>query len=409
MLSLFVAVLASAGAEAQGAKTLGVSPYLHDVDALVTYCTLIPRAPPKAMSRKLILRNFQSPGDIVMLTAAVRDLHRCHPGRFLTDVRTSCPDVWLNNPWLTCIADDDPEAETVDCQYPLIHRSNSTPCHALEGFADFLSDRLGVPIQTTEFRGDIHICNEEKGWFSNVEGVFGRCTPFWLLVSGGKLDYTIKWWDSARYQEVIDHFRGRIEFVQVGEAEHHHPPLRGVVDLRGQTDLRALIRLTYFAQGVLSPVSLLMHLAAAVETPPDAPKSRPCVVVAGGREPPHYEAYPHHQFIHTVGALPCCEQGGCWRSRTLPIGDGDEKDRSDALCLDVVGQLPRCMHLIGADEVIRRIEIYFDGGVLRYLHPPEASAHQRADRRARAERPEKGLAYDEREKKRFADLGGPAL
>jgi hypothetical protein len=26
--------------------------------------------------RKLILKNFQSPGDIVMLTAAVRDLHR---------------------------------------------------------------------------------------------------------------------------------------------------------------------------------------------------------------------------------------------------------------------------------------------------------------------------------------------
>ena len=29
---------------------------------------------------KLILRNFQSPGDIVMLTAAVRDLHRAYPG-----------------------------------------------------------------------------------------------------------------------------------------------------------------------------------------------------------------------------------------------------------------------------------------------------------------------------------------
>ena len=41
--------------------------------------------------RKLILRNFQSPGDIVMLTAAVRDLHRAHPGEFLTDVRTSFP------------------------------------------------------------------------------------------------------------------------------------------------------------------------------------------------------------------------------------------------------------------------------------------------------------------------------
>jgi hypothetical protein len=43
--------------------------------------------------RRLILRNFQSPGDIVMLTAAVRDLHRAHPGELLADVRTSCPDL----------------------------------------------------------------------------------------------------------------------------------------------------------------------------------------------------------------------------------------------------------------------------------------------------------------------------
>ena len=33
---------------------------------------------------------------------------------------------------------------------------------------------------------------------------------------------------------------------------------------------------------------------------------RPCVVVAGGREPAHWEAYPDHQFIHNNGALRCC-------------------------------------------------------------------------------------------------------
>lgn len=43
--------------------------------------------------RKLILRNFQSPGDIVMLTAAVRDLHRTYPGEFITDVRTPFPGL----------------------------------------------------------------------------------------------------------------------------------------------------------------------------------------------------------------------------------------------------------------------------------------------------------------------------
>lgn len=74
--------------------------------------------------RKFIFTNHQSPGDIVMLTAAVRDLHATFPGDFLTDVRTSCPDLWLHNPHLTPLTEDDPEAEVLPCHYPLIHQSN---------------------------------------------------------------------------------------------------------------------------------------------------------------------------------------------------------------------------------------------------------------------------------------------
>ena len=49
------------------------------------------------------------------------------------------------------------------------------------------------------------------------------------LFSGGKRDFTIKWWDRQRYQQVVDHFRDRIQFVQVGDASHYHPPLDGVI------------------------------------------------------------------------------------------------------------------------------------------------------------------------------------
>ena len=301
--------------------------------------------------RKMILRNFQSPGDLVMLTAAVRDLHRAHPGEFLTDVRTSCPALWENNPYLTPLSDEDPDAEIVECHYPLINRSNTTPCHFLHAFPSYLNEVLGLRIRVTEYKGDVHLTEAEKS------GDFG---DFWLLASGGKYDYTIKWWDHNRYQQVVDHFRGRIQFVQVGERGHHQPPLDGVIDLRGETNLRQLVRLMHHAQGAISAVSLLMHLAAAVETPSWRLKHRPCVVIAGGREPPHFTAYPHHQYIHAVGALACCDNGGCWKSRTLPLGDGDSKD--EELCVDVVGTLPRCMDMIGADEVIRRIELYYRGG-----------------------------------------------
>ena len=83
--------------------------------------------------RGLILRSFQSPGDILMLTAAVRDLHLCYPGRFHTDVRTSCPDLWESNPYLSPFSEDGDGAVTIDCHYPLIHQS-SAPYHFLHAY-----------------------------------------------------------------------------------------------------------------------------------------------------------------------------------------------------------------------------------------------------------------------------------
>ncbi len=256
--------------------------------------------------------------------------------------------------------------ELVECNYPLIHQSNTLPYHFIHGFIEDLNAKLGLNIRPTAFKGDIHIADEEKEWMASVEAEAEGSRPFWLVTAGGKADFTIKWWSLERYQRVVDHFRDRVEFVQVGEAHHHHhhPPLEAVVDLRGATSLRQLVLLMYQAQGALSSISLLMHLAAAVETKPGMPNNRPCVVVAGGREPPQWTAYPHHQFLHTVGALRCCDDGGCWKSRTVPLGDGDQKDEPHELCVDVVGDLPRCMHMITADEVIRRIEMYYQGGAL---------------------------------------------
>ena len=176
-----------------------------------------------------------------------------------------------------------------------------------------------------------------------------------------------------RFQEVVDHFHGRIQFVQVGTRGDFHPALANVIDLRGRTNLRELIQVIHQAEGVLTPVSLPMHLAAAVATNNSHVKRRPCVVVAGGREPPSWETYPQHQFIHTSGALTCCAEGGCWKARAYPVGDGDEKDKPQNLCTNLSGSLPRCMDLITSDEVIRRISIYYEGGVLAYRHTSRSS------------------------------------
>ena len=322
---------------------------------------------------KLILSNFQAPGDTVMLTAAVRDLHRCYPGLFQTDVRTPYPELWENNPHISEIAYDDPEAREIDCEYPLVRQSNSAPYHFIHGFVRDLNEKLQLNIQLTEFKGDIHLSPQDIEWPRCLQEILPKGERFWIVVSGGKYDFTTKWWDPMRFQDVVDHFHGRIQFVQVGARGDFHPALANVVDLRGRTNLRELIQVIHQAEGVLTTVSLPMHLAAAVGTNSSHIKRRPCVVIAGGREPPSWEAYPQHQFIHNSGALTCCAEGGCWKARAYPIGDGDEKDKPQNLCTNLSGSMPRCMDLITSDDVIRRISTYYEGGVLAYRQAARSS------------------------------------
>ena len=328
----------------------------------------------------LILKCYLSPGDIVMLTAAVRELHLAHPGQYLTDVRTSVPHLWENNPFLTPLDEEDPQVRVIEMHYPLIHQSNFAPYHFIHGYVQFLEQQLGIRIPLTRFKGDIHISDLEKSWMSQVEE-FGIRDNFWIMMAGGKFDFTAKWWNPAWYQRIVDHFRGRILFVQCGEEQHWHPRRNHALNLVGKTDARQFVRLMYHADGVVCPVTFAMHLAAAVETKPGKPLNRACVVIAGGREPVQWEAYPHHQFLSTNGALNCCDNGGCWKSRCQPMGDSDSKDND--LCIyphrvSTELQIPKCMAMITPDDVIRRIELYYEGGALKYQRPTLLD-EQRAD------------------------------
>lgn len=323
--------------------------------------------------QKLILQSYQSPGDIVMLTAAVRDLHVAYPRQFLTDVRTSADSLWDHNPHITHIADSDKSARILPMHYPLIHESNGRPYHFIHGYIQYLEKQLSLRIPVTQFHGSIHLDEVERSPLQEMSGVL-LPDRYWILVAGGKYDFTAKWWNPQSAQKVVDYFTGRLTFVQCGEAGHWHPKLSGAVDLVGKTDLRQLVRLMHHAAGVVCPVTLAMHLAAAVEMPQGRPP-RPCVVIAGGREPPQWEAYPHHQFISTVGMLSCCRDGGCWRSRCQKVGDGDSEDGLN-LCEQPVQvapdlKIPRCLEMIRPEDVIRRIEMYLEGDADR-PHPPLA-------------------------------------
>jgi len=85
---------------------------------------------------------------------------------------------------------------------------------------------------------------------------------------------------------------------------------------------------------------------------------RSCVVIAGGREPAHWEQYPGHQFLHTIGQFDCCAMGGCWKSRTVPLDDGSPLDDPQQLCTSVTtGGMPLCMSSISSADAVRAITV----------------------------------------------------
>jgi len=328
--------------------------------------------------KKIKLKCDLSPGDILMLTSAVRDLKKAYPN-YLIDIDCPVGQIWENNPYIMPLDDDDKEVQVIKCEYPLVNSSNTLPYHFIHGYRLFLEDKLDLRIPTGEFKGDVHLSPEEKGWMSQVAEL-GTDQHFWILMSGGKYDFTAKWWNPLEYQKVVDHFKDKILFAQCGEKDHFHPKLNNVLNLIGETDCRQFLRLIYHSSGVLCPVTFAMHAASAVETKRTASLNRACVVVAGGREPAQWEAYPHHRFLSLNGALDCCDNGGCWKSRTVPLGDDDEKDNS--LCLypkeidykitlpksdnEMNLSIPKCLDMIKAEDVIKAIETYYEGGVLSY-------------------------------------------
>ena len=379
-------------------------------------------------NRKIVFSHRRAVGDALMFTSGVRDFKLLFP-EIEINVENNFSDLWQHNPYLThYIKRGNPGVEFYKVGYPIINNANAANTHFTQGFlfdmiaaADrhkplpirlyelfsaFSNGRVGDPdLNVQELvkyrtkkegglknlpenlqklyenheafcavfgrqRGDLHLSQEERteNMIRNIYGV----EKYWVIAPGGKRDCTCKIWDWRRFQEVINHFKGKIQFVSIGRSDHLLERLDGVIDLTDKynSNLRGLIPLVYHAEGCVSGVSLLMHLAAAV--PPKQKKTRkPCVSIYGGREPVTFTAYNTHQILHTNGALTCCDVGGCWHSRVTPLQKDPDKNRR--LCTHPVERdgrtIPQCMNIITAADVIRAIEIYYEGNIYKSLMP----------------------------------------
>lgn len=254
--------------------------------------------------------------------------------------------------------------EEFKVEYPAVHESGSSGIHFSNAYHLALEDLLGVKFKQHSLLPEVYLSDKEKGWMNQVEQETGYRGKFWLINAGFKhVDYILKDWGYGNWQELVNLLRNKIQFVQVGEdnPEHTHKPLNGVIDMVGKTDLRELIRLTSHSQGAVCHVALQMHLQAAFQ--------KPCVVIAGGREPPRWEKYPNHRYLETNGLLECCAYDGCWLSGHKRFEDGKEENK---ICKNMVGwngdldnQRQRCMAMIEPQQVASEIMGYYWGGMLK--------------------------------------------
>lgn len=323
-------------------------------------------------ARKIILKLLRAVGDTVVFTAVVRDLKRLYGEQVLVDVRTNFPETWYGNPHLTFISEEQEHPEIYDFTH---HAAGITlagrgeKLHFTTWFHRDLTAKSGLQVWPTESKPDLYLTDGEKAQ-PPVEG------RYWVLFAGGKTDATVKHWEYARYQELVDRLRlYGLKFVQTGavhndRVQHIHPPLQGVLNLVGWGGIRELFWQIYHAEGVICPITSGMHIAGAFD--------KPCVVIAGGREEPWWEEYSNgweafgdkaapvkvpHRYLHTLGMLPCCAAKGCWKKKVVPIDD------DQTLCwrpMIKTGHqpLPECMSMISTDAVVGAVLSYYQDGTL---------------------------------------------
>jgi len=300
--------------------------------------------------RKIILRQGQSPGDVLTFTRAVGDLKESYP-KYLIDIRSPAMEIWENSPRLTPLKENDPDVEIFTIGYDEINQSGWNGLHFSDAFRHDLEKQLKVPIKKTGIRPELWISDKEKSWYNLPHCEWNWDGPYWVGNFGRKQDNELKQYH--RWQEVVDlfneYFKGKVKIVQVGHSSHIHPKLKGVLNAIGKTEsLRQLIRLIYWAKGTIGPISLQMVISQAFE--------QAAVVVAGSKEGPRWHRNNWIRYITNVGALPCAIADGCWK--------GGEKGTCQVLVDTNKGKVPKCFEMIKPYQIVDAIKSYYEGGRL---------------------------------------------
>lgn len=333
-----------------------------------------PTPPTRTKVTDVTFISVQAPGDALMLTAVIRDMKKFFPDINIF-VQCRAPELFENNPHCKLIPlTERPIGIVAHFDYRQdLNKSPFESGHFLSAGYSLVERLFRVKVPCTEFKPEVFLTDEEKAYKPTDK-------PYWVIVCGGKTDFTTKWWNPDHAQAVVDSFKGRYEFVQLGSTntdpnaypQHVHFPLKGTIDLIGKTSVRQLLSVIYNSEGVICPITFPMHATAAVPKRNPGDRVKPCIVIAGGREPPHWEAYPGHRYLHTIGELPCCAVGACWARRAQLVKD-NQPWNTEQLCQRPIQVNPdlriaECMNSITPEEVVNQVNRYMQHYPLNVLN-----------------------------------------
>ena len=291
------------------------------------------------------------PGDWMMLTAACESIWLDHPHyRFRFGL---FEEMQRGAPWACLCA---PHKTVKVCYGAAINRSAQTDVRFLPAFYEDLRDKLGLSGHIKTGKPHIYLSPWEMRLPRQVEG------EYVVINAGYKSAQEVKHWGEKNWQTVADWIVRNLglQIVQVGQSKDRHRPLRGALNLIDQTDIRQLFRLAYHSKFGLGPESFLHHVYASHFHTPEAAKDRaaiPFVCLGSGWNPKLWASYNTEVYLSRQGQLACCKGSqGCWRS-TMATCDHAEQ-LGDEL-------IPRCLNMIEPGEVIRAIEAYYAGELLR--------------------------------------------
>jgi ADP-heptose:LPS heptosyltransferase len=130
------------------------------------------------------------PGDLMMLTSALRDLHAAYPNRFITDVDTTCREIWKHNPYVRYVDRNEPH-RYLNLGYPPYSHDEIDPEHLSTRYHRRMSEFLGIPVPVTQPIPEIFISEKEKD--PELALSLGLQKPYWVVIAGAKYDTTTKW------------------------------------------------------------------------------------------------------------------------------------------------------------------------------------------------------------------------